>query len=164
MEFAALDAKRHDRQGFDCGVEALNLYLQRYANQDARRGLAKTYVLAEGSEIVGYYAISAHSVIRGDLPAHLATGPYAELPFLLLGRLAVARAHQGRGYGDVMIAHAFATTRRVAAEVGILGMIVDAKDERAAAFYEGFGFMRLIASPNRLVLPLSAMDKALDSA
>ncbi|MFN3671483.1 MAG: hypothetical protein ACK4VM_06200 [Bosea sp. (in: a-proteobacteria)] len=63
-----------------------------------------------------------------------------------------------------MIAHAFATTRRVAAEVGILGMIVDAKDERAAAFYEGFGFNRLTASPNRLVLPLSAMDKALDSA
>jgi hypothetical protein len=40
-------------------------------------------------------------------------------------------------------------------------MIVDAKDERAASFYEGFGFRRLTGTKNRLVLPLSAMDTLL---
>ena len=160
MEFAALDPKLHDRASFDCGVEALNLYLQRFANQDMKRGLARTYVLAEERSIVGYYSISAHAVPRDHLPADLSAGPYLELPFLLLGRLAVDRARQGKGYGDLLIAHAFKTTRKVAGQVGILGIVVDAKDDRAGGFYEGFGFRRLTGTKNRLVLTISAMDRA----
>jgi len=38
-----------------------------------------------------------------------------------------------------LIFHAFKTTLYAAEKVGILGMLVEAKDERAVAFYEGFG-------------------------
>jgi predicted N-acetyltransferase YhbS len=78
---------------------------------------------------------------------------------LLLGRLAVALSFQGQGFGDALIIHAFKTTIDAADKIGIFGMIVDAKDERAACFYERFGFKRLTASKNRLVLPFSAIKK-----
>ncbi|MGO4436178.1 GNAT family N-acetyltransferase [Rhizobium sp. RAF56] len=162
MNFEPLDPNRHDRQSFDCGVDALNIYLQRFANQDVRRGLTRTYVLADKMHIVGYYTLSAHSVLRDDLPEEVNARAYRELPFLLLGRLAVDLADRGRGYGDVLIVDAFRRTRLVAQQVGIMGMIVDAKDDRAAQFYERFGFQRLSGTVGRLVLPLNAMDSLID--
>jgi GNAT superfamily N-acetyltransferase len=162
MDFQALDPKSHDRKSFDCGVATLNGYLQRFAGQDMARGLTRVYVLAEGAEIIGYYSLSAHAVARDALPEAVQVGAYAELPFLLLGRLAVAKKWQGQGYGDALIVHAFQTTRTTAKAIGILGMIVDAKDENAARFYEGFGFARLAGAANRLVLPITAMDRLLD--
>jgi ribosomal protein S18 acetylase RimI-like enzyme len=157
MRFECLDAKKHQRQAFDCGVEALNQYLQRFANQDQKRGLTRVYVLAEGRQIIGYYSISAHSVSRDELHGHANPAAYREVPFLLLGRLAVDKRYQGQGYGDALLFHAFKTSLDAAEKVGVLGMIVDAKDETAVSFYEGFGFKRLSASKNRLVLPLAAM-------
>jgi len=157
MEFEPLNPQRHDRINFDCGVKALNLYLQRFASQDQRRNLSRVYVLAEGRKIIGYYSISAHSVKRDKLPEKIELGGYNDVPFLLLGRLAVDKPFQGQGYGDVLIFHAFKTTTDAAEKVGILGMIVDAKDGKSASFYEGFGFKRLAGAKNRLVLPLSAI-------
>jgi hypothetical protein len=57
-----------------------------------------------------------------------------------------------------MMHHAFTITKETAEKVGIIGMIVDAKNESAAAFYEGFGFRRIQGSKNRLVLPLSSFS------
>jgi len=158
MLFEHLNPKKHDRKGFDCGAPALNLYLQRGANQDQRHSLTKIYVLAEEEYVVGYYSISAHSVLRDNLPDDIKLASYRDIPFLLLGRLAVDKDYQGQGYGDALIFHAFKTTLDAAEKVGILGMVVDAKDETAAGFYEGFGFKRLRESKNRLVLPISVME------
>jgi GNAT superfamily N-acetyltransferase len=157
MEFSALNTKSHNRADFDCGVTDLNSYLQRFANQDQKRHLSKIYVLAEGETIIGYYSLSAHSVARDELPDDIKIGSYHNIPFLLLGRLAVDKNHQGKGYGDALIAHAFKITEDAAEKVGILGIIVDAKDENTISFYEGFGFKRLSRSNQRLVLPISAM-------
>jgi predicted N-acetyltransferase YhbS len=159
MLFEHLNPTKHNRKSFNCGVKALNLYLQRGANQDQKRSLTKVYVLADEERIIGYYSISAHSVLRENLPEDAKLPSYRDIPFLLLGRLAVDKEHQGQGYGDALIFHAFKTTLDAAEKVGILGMVVDAKDDNAATFYEGFGFKRLQGSSNRLVLPLSVMEK-----
>lgn len=158
MQFERLDPKKHNRKSFDCGIEALNLYLQRGANQDQKRSLTKVYVLADGERVAGYYTISAHSILRDNLPENIKLASYKDIPFLLLGRLAVDKSYQGQGYGDALIFHAFNTTLEAAEKVGILGMVVDAKDEKAAFYYEGFGFKRLMGTENRLVLPLSVME------
>jgi ribosomal protein S18 acetylase RimI-like enzyme len=159
MKFERLQPELHDRKSFDCGDAALNLYLRQFANQDQNRGLCRVHVLADRRRIVGYYSISAYSVATDELAGQARTGAYRELPFLLLGRLAVDQAFQGQGFGDALIIHAFKTTVEAADKVGIFGMIVDAKDERAAGFYQRFGFNRLSASKNRLVLPFSAIKK-----
>jgi ribosomal protein S18 acetylase RimI-like enzyme len=157
MLFEILDSKWHNRKDFDCGVQELNLYLQQIANQDQKRGLSRTYVLADSASIVGYHSLAAHSVSRENLPPNVSAGGYKDIPFLLLGRLAVDRKFQGQGYGGAMIYHAFHITRETAEKVGIIGMIVDAKSEKAASFYEGFGFRRIQGSKNRLVMPISSL-------
>lgn len=161
MKLENLNTKKHDRKNFDCGVEALNLYLQKYANQDQKRGLTKIYILVDAASVVGYYSISAHSVMRDNLPEDIKIAGYGEVPFLLLGRLAVDKKYQGQGYGDTLIFHAFKTTMETAEKVGILGIIVDAKNDDVSSFYEGFGFKRLTATENRLVLPITALSKLL---
>jgi predicted N-acetyltransferase YhbS len=112
-------------------------------------------MLAKGKDIIGYYSISAHSVMRDGLPENIPLGGYSDIPFLLLGRLAVDKRHQGQGFGDALI---FQTTVDAAEKVGVLGMVVDAKDDKASAFYGGFGFRRLDGTKNRLVLPLSIIS------
>ena len=161
MKFEPLNTQKYDRKSFDCGVEALNLYLQKFANQDQKRSLTKVYVLSEGKKVIGYYSISAHSVMRDKLPEDIKLGGYSDVPFLLLGRLAVDRGYQGQGYGDALIFHAFKTTMGAAEKIGILGIIVDAKDEKAVKFYEGFGFKGLAGTKNRLVLPITAIASLL---
>ena len=135
--------------------------LQQTANQDQKRGLTRVYVLAEQQQIIGYYSICAHSVPTDQLPENVKLGSYQDAPFLLLGRLAVDRRYQGHGYGDALIFHAFNITRDAAEKIGTIGMIVDAKDEKAAGFYEKLGFKALSTSTNRLVLPFSAMKSLL---
>jgi ribosomal protein S18 acetylase RimI-like enzyme len=158
MLIETLDPKRHNRTDFDCGVQELNLYLQQFANQDQKRGLAKTYVLVDGVKIRGYYSLAAHCITRENLPPDIRIGAYKEIPFLLLGRLAVDKEFQGKGYGDALMYHAFKTTKNTAERVGILGMIVDAKDENAAAFYQRFGFRSIEGNKNRLVLPITSFS------
>lgn len=161
MQFEPLQTKKHDRKDFDCGVAALNLYLQKFANQDQKRSLTRIYVLTEDKAIIGYYSLSSHSVTREHLPDTLKIGGYGDIPFLLLGRLAVDKRYQKQGYGDALIVDAFKRTKELAQQIGIFGMIVDAKDENATAFYEGFGFRRLAGTENRLALPLTAMNTLL---
>jgi ribosomal protein S18 acetylase RimI-like enzyme len=163
MKFEALQPKWHDRVGFDCGDVTLNRYLQQFANQDQTRGLCRVYVLAEQQRILGYYSISAYSVAGDTLGDQTRVSAYAELPFLLLDQLAVDKNVQGRGYGDALIIHAFKTTVDAADKIGIFGMIVDAKHEQAVAFYQRFGFKPLIGNKNRLVLPYTAIKKALQA-
>lgn len=157
MKFELLDIKKHDRNAFDCGIKALNNYLQRVANQDQKRGLTRVYVLTENRDIIGFYSISAHSVSTEELPDTITVCRYKEAPFLLLGRLAVDKRYQRQGYGDSLIYHAFKTSAKIAEKIGILGIIVDAKDEAIVDFYEKFGFKRLAKTRNRLVLPFSGV-------
>ena len=161
MKFSALNTNFHNRKNFDCGVEVLNRYLKQVAGQDQKCNLSKVYVLAEGESVVGYYSLSAHSVSRENLPQDIKLGGYQDIPFLLLGRLAVDKKYQGQGFGDALIFHAFKTTQEAAQRVGILGIIVDARDEDAASFYEGFGFVRLQGSSRRLVLNIAALSTLL---
>ena len=65
FEERALDTGLHDRRGFDCGVDALNDYLQRYADQHRRRGVSSVFVLTDSEDparILGYYTLSAAEV------------------------------------------------------------------------------------------------------
>ena len=56
-------AKSHDRDGFDCGSEPLNLFLNQTARQHAARGISRTFVLVEenASEpktILGFFSLN----------------------------------------------------------------------------------------------------------
>lgn len=158
-------ALHHDRAGFDCGTPALNDYLQRYARQNHKSGGAKTFVAvaaAPSDTILGYYTISPGAIAFAKAPASVTKrlGRY-EVPVFRLGRLAVAITMQGKGLGGDLLLAAGARALAVAGEVGGVALAIDAKDDRAAAWYERFGALRLLDDRLKLVLPLDVIAAAL---
>jgi GNAT superfamily N-acetyltransferase len=157
--------RTHDRKSFDCGEPELNTYLERYARQNHDSGGAKTFVAIEAqapATILGYYTLSPGSLDYARTPAvaRRGLGRY-EVPVYRLGRLAVATAMQGRGLGGGLLLAAGRRCLSVAAEVGGVALLIDAKSERAAAWYETFGAVRLADAPLTLVLPLKTIATAL---
>ena len=109
---------------------------------------------------MAYYAISRHRVRREDLPEEQAKGlPRIDVPVILLGRLAIDRSVQRCGLGSLLLMDALRRAERLAEQVGIRAVEVDAIDETAHAFYQKFGFVPLLDDPQHLFLPMSTIRK-----
>lgn len=151
---------RHDRSAFSSGVSALDHYFRAQAGQDSRRRLASVVVLldAETGGIAGFYTLSALQIDTVSLPPDLAKRlPRRPLPATLLGRLAVDSRYQGQGLGGRMLFHALARAYDASALVAAIGVVVDAKDEGARAFYERYGFARFVDDEFRLFIPMQSI-------
>lgn len=151
---APLDATR-DRAGFNCGLEPLNLYLSEQVTQDIRRRVAACFVaLADERRIAGYYTLASASLLLADLPVGIGKKlpRYPTVPAIRMGRLAVDQAFRGQGLGGALLADAL--DRAIRSEIAAFAMMVDAKDEAAAAFYRHHGFVALPDSLT-LFLPLA---------
>jgi GNAT superfamily N-acetyltransferase len=156
-------APHHDRDGFSCGVDSLDRYLRTQASQDVRRKANGVFVLAEPERpnvVLGYYTLCATGLPQGDVPAaarkHVPRYPLVAAT--LVGRLAVSQARQGERLGAMLLADAVRRAYASASTVGSSMLVVDAIHERAAAFYEGNGFVRL-PDTLRLVLPMHAIKR-----
>jgi GNAT superfamily N-acetyltransferase len=151
-------AKHHDRDGFRCGVDSLDLYLKTQASQDMRRKANAVFVLASldaPSRIVGYFTLCATGLTPGSIPdaARKHLPRYPMVSATLLGQLAVAQELQRLGVGGILLAKALEKAYENAAQVGSSMVVVDAIDKRAAKFYAAHGFLQLPESM-RLVLPM----------
>lgn len=152
-------ADHHDRRDFDSGTPSLDRYLRERAGQDERRDVTACFVLIDPSEparVVGYYTLSSHTIELTALPPRLAQRlpRYGLVPTVLLGRLAVDRRRQGHGIGGFLLYDAFARVLRLRTEAGIWAIVVDAVDERTAAFYRRHDFEPMPADPHRLFMPI----------
>jgi ribosomal protein S18 acetylase RimI-like enzyme len=159
-------ASHHNRDGFSCGVDSLDRYLRTQASQDVRRKANGVFILIEPDKpdiVLGYYTLCATVVTQGDVPAvarkHIPRHPLVSAT--LVGRLAVSEARQGERLGEMLLADAVRRANASAATVGSSMLVVDAISERAAAFYEGNGFVRLPDSL-RLVLPMHAIQRLVE--
>jgi len=153
----------HDRAAFESGAPELDQYLHRQAGQDARRRVATPFVLLDHTNsIVGYYTLSASSVQLAELPEAIVRKlpRYPSLPATLLGRLAVSRAHRGHGLGRVLLIDALGRSLQSTSQVASIGVVVDALDELAKAFYLHHEFRPLADHPNRLFFPMGDIEKA----
>lgn len=144
----------HDRQSFDCSYIELNHWLTNVAQQHRTKGVSSTYVAVEttvSTEIFGFYAVNI-AELRGDEvpPAWLKKLPQ-KVPVFRIGRLAVSKKYQGTGLGGKLLADAITKARRIASEVGGVGIIVDAKPA-AVGFYTQYGFEPLTDHPLKLFL------------
>ena len=155
FQLAPLDAA-HDRAGFHSGSDPLDRYLCEQVTQDIRRRVAACFVaLADGERIAGYYTLASSSLLLADLPA--GTGKklprYPTVPAVRMGRLAVDQAFKGQGLGGALLADAL--DRAARSGIAAFALMVDAKNEAAAAFYRHHGFIALPDSPLTLFLPLA---------
>ena len=136
------------RDGFCCGVDALDRYFQHQVSQDIRRRLAACYVIlpSDLERIGGFYTLSACHLALPDLPDEISRKlpPYPAVSAVRIGRLAVDRGFRGQGLGAAMLVDA--ARRVIASDIAAFALVVDAKGEDAVAFYEHHGFSRLAAA------------------
>lgn len=142
---------------FRCGEAALDEYLQRYAKQDIKRGVARVFVAtpaAQASVVAGFYTLSAASVAAEQLPEALRKKlPRYPVPAALLGRLAVSETARGQGLGSILLADACKRVAAASQALAVAAIIVDAKSPAAAAFHRHCGFIELPGQPGRWMLP-----------
>lgn len=147
---------QHERAEFVSGSKPLDRYFQQQVTQDVRRRITACFVaVSKSDQIAGFYTLASTSMMLTDLPA--ATSKklprYPTVPAVRMGRLAVDQNFRGVGLGAVLLADALA--RACAAEIAALALVVDAKDQVAAAFYAHHGFITFATEPLSLFLPLA---------
>lgn len=150
-------ASEHDRTGFLSGVEPLDKYFREQVGQDVRRRVTACYVALEIAthRLAGYYTLAAGSISLTDVPEQLAKRlpHYQTVPVARLGRLAVHLDYRGQKLGGALLWDAM--MRAIRSEVAVFALVVDAKDDQAAAFYRHYGFVEFGSLPNQLILSLT---------
>ena len=154
----------HNRLSFSCGVEPLDRYFHHQVGQDTRRSLASCFVAVHlpDAVICGYHTLSASSVALDDLPPALAKKlpRYPRIPATLLGRLAVDHRFRGRRIGRLLLFDAM--TQICRANIATAMLVVDAKDDAAAAFYCRYDFLPFGPGRRQLFLPIQDIRKFVD--
>ncbi len=166
MHKIELLAKFHDRDGFDCGTEPLNLFLKQTARQHAERGISRTFVLvdedaAAPKPIIGFFALNICQIKSEILSPEQAKKLPRNVSGVRLGRLARAKQFKGQGIGDILMVAAMEKFIEVFVLAGGIGLFVDAKDQKAKEFYERFGFVSLPSNEFELFLPVKTIQEAL---
>ena len=159
-------SRDHNRSGFDCGNDALNQYLKKIARQHLNKGLSRTFVLVDDNiptEILGFFTLVSCEIFVDKLPRKYAKKYPSKAPAAKLARLAVDKDRQRQGLGTHMMINAVERVIRVSQDLGIIGFFVDAKDNKARAYYEQFGFIQLPDNPLELFLPLATLRNAYDT-
>ena len=158
LEEHALDAQLHDRQGFQCGELALDEYLRKYAVQQSAKGLSAVFVVVDSAQprkILGFYTLSATHIGAEQLSAaDRKKLPRYPIPCFRMGRLARSVDGRGAGLGAMLIGLAVDRCRNARTQVGAYALLVDAKSEKAKAFYQHYSFTAFTDSPMALYLPL----------
>ncbi len=130
---------------FCCGSDELDRFLARYAYTNQQANAAQTYIGLQDAEVIGFYSLAVGQIAYGDAPERLTKGLARHpVPIMLLARLAVSTAWQGRGVGVGLLKDAMRRTIQAAEIGGIRALAVHAKDDPALRFYEHFNF---VASP-----------------
>lgn len=162
LRLVLLDAE-HDTTGFDCGNEQLDVWLSRHALASGRADLARTFVVLDGRVIAGYVSLTTGSIRAEEAPRRYARGmPRHPIPTILVARLAVDHRYQGRRLGSRLLAEALRLAVTASDAVAARLVVVDAIDERAAAFYRERGFIDVPDNPLRLYRKLSDVRRALE--
>jgi GNAT superfamily N-acetyltransferase len=156
-----LEAKRHDRAGFDCGEELLNQYLRTLAAQHRAKGIATTFVLVDSgrpSQILGFYSLSAASLAFERLTEADRKGlPTYPVPAVRIGRLATSLSVRGHGLGELLLQNAIKRALQARNTLGVHAVLVEAKNSAAEGFYRKYGFRLCDPKSRQLYLPLGAV-------
>jgi hypothetical protein len=161
-------SKKHDREVFNCGDDALNEFLRRHARRSHEMGGAKTFLAiddADNKSILGFYSLTPASVDYARTPEIVRRGlGRHDVPGFRLARLAVDRSLQGQGMGGELLVAAGGRCVLASAEIGGVVIVIDAKHERVAGWYARYGALPLLDAPLSLLLPLATIEAALKKA
>ena len=153
---------QHQLGDFDCGEDALNRFLKRFAVSSQQANAAQTYLALADDTVIGFYSLVVGEVAYDDAPERLTKGLVRHsVPIMLLARLAVRLDWQGKRVAAGMLKDAMQRTLRAADIAGIRAFAVHAKDEAASSFYRHFDFMPSPTDPMHLFVLLKDLRQVL---
>lgn len=159
-------AEHHDVADFHSGAVELDEWLRDFAWVNHRSGNSRVFVATRGDRrVVGYYALAMAGVEKAEAPARITKGGVpAQVPCLLLARLAVDVTERNRGLGKGLLVDAIRRAVRVADEVGTRALLIHARDDEARAFYEHQGeFVQSPTDPLHLFLHLKRARRMVEN-
>lgn len=155
--------RKHIKNKFHCGIEVLDDYIKTQASQDIKKNVAVTYVMTalDSEQVIGYYTLSSIGVIAKELPDDIIKKlpRYPVLPGILIGRLARDKAFYGKEIGQYLLIDALKRSVEISVQLGMVAVIVDAKNDKAVTFYESFGFLRFPDNQRRLFISVGTIKK-----
>ena len=153
----------HDLTGFDSDNTQLDSWLCDHALASQRADLARTYLVLLSEAIVAYVSLTTGSIHAEAAPRRYARGmPRHPIPTILIARLAVDQQHQGRGLGSRLLSEVLRRAVQTSDVVAARLVVVDAIDDRAAAFYRPWGFIDIPENPHRLFRKISDIRRSLE--
>ena len=157
----ALLTEAHDGSAFDSGEPVLDEWLRRRAWNNLLTAASRTYVVRPtgSSRVIGYFALSMGQILADEATGAMRRNMPKFIPAVVLGRLAIDRAWQGKGLGRALLADAVQRSLRASAEVSARLVIVHAISPAAEAFYLHHGFTRLPVETPTLALDLVKLRK-----
>jgi GNAT superfamily N-acetyltransferase len=142
----------------------MDSWLREHAAVAARARVARTFVWVAdgGTEVVGYYALSAHAVPRAQAPSGIGRGVPDPVPAALIGKLALDRSLHGQRLGDLLLVDALGRVIE-ASESGpaVRAIVVDASTARGIALYTRFGFVLAPGRGDRMIVRAETVASAL---
>ena len=154
-------ARHHKLDGFDCGQEALNRYLIRFAYPTQQASASQTYLGMADEQVIGFYTLVVGEVSFADAPERLTKGLARHpVPIMLLARMGVSESWKGKGVGKGLLKDAMLRTLQAADIAGIRAFAVHAKDDSARDFYEHFDFMPSPTDPLHLFILVKELKRA----
>ena len=154
--------KKSELKDFDCGSEELNAFLKRFAHQNDKSGIGRTFVLTENNNAIGFITLCSGALAFDELPKDYSRLPRYPIPIIRIARLGVDKRFQGKGYGKELLGFAFEKIALLCNFIGVKFVVVDAKNV-AKKFYEKYGFITLPTRKNTLVLPIETILKAFNN-
>ena len=145
----------HELDDFISGVSSLDDWLRRRARANQVSGASRTFVVADGRKVVGYYALASGAIAVAGSAGRFRRNMPDPVPVAVLGRLAVDRAQQGRGLGRALFRDCALRVAHAADTIGIRGIVVHAISDQAKAFYQALGFDASPAEPMTLMVTLA---------
>ncbi len=149
----------HDKSSFSSGIDALDNYLKKQANQDQKRRLAVCFVYQKEGCVLCYYTLSSNSLRKASFPKSISKKwppSYENIPTTLIGRFAVDARLQGQGIGKILLVDALRRSYQISKSVGSAAVCVDPKNESAKQFYKKLGFITLPSS-GKMILPMKVI-------
>ncbi len=152
-------ATDHDVDSFDSGVLPLDDWLKRRARRNELEGASRTFVVCAGRRVAGYYSLAATSLSHHDATGRVRRNMPDPVPAVLLGRLAIDRAWQGKGLGADLLADAVLRVVAAAEIIGARALLVHAISPGAKAFYEKHGFRASSVDSMTLMITIDEAER-----
>lgn len=152
----------HDTSAFHSGVASLDEWLKRRALKNEKNAASRTYVTCAENHVVGYYCLAAGAVSLQDAPKKLIRNMPDPIPVMVIGRLAIDKAHQNMGIGKALLRDAVYRSLKAGEIAGVSAILVHALSEEAKRFYLSCGFLESPVQPMTLCLPLAQVRAALE--